>query len=74
MLVKIYRKTDREKEYNTLIKANKQFPDHYLIMFELTNLMCFKTGKKNKGLNYLRNVFKNFQLLMLLGQVSGVLT
>lgn len=51
MLVKIYRKIDREKEYNTLIKANKQFPDHYLIMFELANLMCFKTGEKEQGLD-----------------------
>ena len=50
MLVKIYRKIDREKEYNLLVKANKRFPDHYLIMFELANIMCFKTGEKEEGL------------------------
>ena len=50
MLAKIYRETDRNLEYKLLLKANKQFPDHYLIMFDLANLMTFKTGEKQKGL------------------------
>ena len=50
MLIKIYREVDRDKEYELLIKANKVFPEHYLIMFDLANLMCFKTGEKEKGL------------------------
>ena len=50
MLVKIYRETDRNLEYKLLLQANKQFPDHYLIMFDLANLMTFKTGEKAKGL------------------------
>ncbi len=50
MLIKIYRETDRNLEYKLLLKANKQFPDHYLIMFDLANLMTFKTGEKAKGL------------------------
>ena len=50
MLAKVYRETDRQKEYELLLKANKVFPDHYLIMFDLANLMCFKTGEKEKGL------------------------
>ena len=50
MLAKIYRETDRNKEYELLLEANKIFPDHYLIMFDLANLMCFKTGEKEKGL------------------------
>ena len=50
MLVKIYKKIDRQKEYDLLKKANKKFPDHYLIMFELANIMCFKTGEKFEGL------------------------
>ena len=48
MLAKIYRETDRNLEYKLLLKANKQFPDHYLIMFDLANLMTFKTGEKAK--------------------------
>ena len=50
MLAKIYRETDRQKEYDLLLAANKKFPEHYLIMFDLANLMCFKTGEKEKGL------------------------
>ena len=50
MLAKIYRETDANKEYELLIEANKIFPDHYLVMFDLGNLMCFKTGEKEKGL------------------------
>ena len=50
MLAKIYRETDRNKEYELLLEANKIFPEHYLIMFDLGNLMCFKTGEKEKGL------------------------
>ena len=50
MLAKIYRETDRNLEYKLLLKANKQFPDHYLIMFDLANLMTFKTGEKEEGL------------------------
>ena len=50
MLAKIYRETNRDLEYQLLLKANKQFPDHYLIMFDLANLMTFKTGEKEKGL------------------------
>ena len=50
MLAKIYRETDRNKEYDLLLAANKKFPEHYLIMFDLANLMCFKTGEKEKGL------------------------
>ena len=50
MLAKVYREIDRNKEYELLIKANKQFPDHYLIMFDLANMMCFRTGEKEKGL------------------------
>ena len=50
MLAKVYRETDRQKEYELLLEAHKQFPDHYLIMFDLANLMCFKTGEKEKGL------------------------
>jgi len=52
MLVKIYRETNRDLEYKLLLKANKQFPDHYLIMFDLANLMTFKTGEKDKGLEF----------------------
>ena len=50
MLAKIYQEIDRNKEYDLLREANKKFPDHYLIMFQLANLMCFKTGEKEKGL------------------------
>ncbi len=50
MLAKIYREVDRNEEYKLLLKANEQFPDHYLIMFDLANLMTFKTGEKEKGL------------------------
>ena len=50
MLAKVYREIDRNKEYELLIRANNQFPDHYLIMFDLANMMCFRTGEKEKGL------------------------
>ncbi|MFL2679016.1 MAG: tetratricopeptide repeat protein [Alphaproteobacteria bacterium] len=50
MLAEIYQEIDRNKEYDLLHEANKKFPDHYLIMFKLANLMCFKTGEKEKGL------------------------
>ena len=50
MLAKIYREIDANKEYELLVEANKVFPDHYLVMFDLANLMCFKTGEKEKGL------------------------
>ena len=50
MLVKLYREIDRDKEYQLLLKANDEFPDHYLIMFDLANMMCFRTGEKEKGL------------------------
>ena len=46
MLVKLYREIDRNKEYQLLLKANDEFPDHYLIMFDLANMMCFRTGEK----------------------------
>ena len=49
MLVKIYKEVDKNEEYKILLKANKQFKDHYLIMFDLANLMTFKTGEKEKG-------------------------
>ena len=48
MLAKVYRETDRQKEYELLLKANKVFPDHYLIMFDLANLMCLKQVKRKK--------------------------
>ena len=48
MLVKIYKEVDKNEEYKILLKANKQFKDHYLIMFDLANLMTFKTGEKEK--------------------------
>ena len=50
MLAKVYRETDRQKEYELLKKANKVFPENYLIMFDLGNLMCFQTGEKEEGL------------------------
>ena len=68
MLAKLYREIDRNKEYELLIKANDEFPDHYLIMFDLANMMCFRTGEKEKGLELLVNVFKNYQWLIQLGQ------
>ena len=60
-----------------LIEANKIFPEHYLIMFDLGNLMCFKTGEKEKGgwgikydrtitsirINYLRSKSINYESL-----------
>ena len=52
MLVKLYREIDRDKEYQLLLKANDEFPDHYLIMFDLANMMCFRTGEKEKGLEF----------------------
>ena len=52
MLVKLYREIDRNKEYQLLLKANDEFPDHYLIMFDLANMMCFRTGEKEKGLEF----------------------
>ena len=59
MLAKIYRETDRNLEYQLLLKANKQFPDHYLIMFDLANLMTFKTGEKEKGLELFAKCVQN---------------
>ena len=50
MLAKVYRETDRQKEYELLKKANKIFPENYLIMFDLGNLMCFHSGEKEEGL------------------------
>ena len=52
MLAKLYREIDRDKEYQLLLKANDEFPDHYLIMFDLANMMCFRTGEKEKGLEF----------------------
>ena len=48
MLVKLYREIDRDKEYQLLLKANDEFPDQYLIMFDLANMMCFRTEKKKR--------------------------
>ena len=48
MLAKIYREIDANKEYELLVEANKVFPDHYLVMFDLANLMCFKTGERKR--------------------------
>ena len=66
----MYREIDRNKEYELLIKANT-ISDHYLIMFDLANMMCFRTGEKEKGLELFSKMFKNYQWLIL-AQEAGL--
>ena len=51
MLSKIYEKVDKQKQAEILEKANKQFPDQYLIMYDLANVKLFHTGEKEQGLD-----------------------
>ncbi len=53
MLAKIYGETDKDLELKTLAKANKIFPNHYLIMYDLASLKLFKTGEKEEALELL---------------------
>ena len=53
MLAKIYGETDKDLELKTLAKANKKFPNHYLIMYDLASLKLFKTGEKEEALELL---------------------
>ena len=50
MLAKIYHQVDKQKQVEILTKANEQFPDHYIIMYDLANLKLFHTGDKEGGL------------------------
>ena len=53
MLAKVYGETDKDLELKTLAKANKIFPGHYLIMYDLASLKLFKTGEKEEALELL---------------------
>ncbi len=50
MLGKIYEQIDKQKQHDILAKAHKQFPDQYLIMFDLANIKLFHTGEKELAL------------------------
>ncbi len=52
MLSKIYEQIDKQKQADLLEKANKQFPDHYVIMYDLANIKLFHTGEKEQALEY----------------------
>ena len=51
MLGKIYEQIDKQKQHDILAKAYKQFPDQYLIMFDLVNIKLFHTGEKELALD-----------------------
>ena len=50
MLAKIHKDTNRPKEIEILIEANKKFPDNYLIMYDLGMAQLFFTGFKEEAL------------------------
>lgn len=50
MLAKIFKETDKNKEVKILSEANIQFPDNYLIMYDLGMTKLFGTGEKEEAL------------------------
>ena len=50
MLSNIYKETDKQKQADILLKAHKQFPDHYVVMFDLANIKLYHTGEKEEAL------------------------
>ena len=50
MLAKIFKETNRNEEVKILSKANKKFPDNYLIMYDLAMVKLFGTGEKEEAL------------------------
>ena len=51
MLAKIYEKTDKQKEFDILKKANFKFPNNYLIMYDLANLKLYSSGEKHEAVD-----------------------
>ena len=50
MLSNIYKNTDKQKQADILSEAHKQFPDHYVVMFDLGNIKLYHTGEKEEAL------------------------
>ena len=51
MLAKLYKDSDKQKEFEILNEANKKFPDNFLIMYDLANIKLHTTGEKNEAVD-----------------------